>query len=64
MRYRIELVGMNGERVIIGSVKTETETIHDAIVKAKKMKAFLEQPLDIENPVLLLPGNWLKDEKH
>ena len=61
MRYRIELVGMNGERVTIGSVKTETKTIHEAIVKAKKMKAFLEAPYGIENPVLLLPGNWMKE---
>lgn len=61
MRYRIELVGMNGERVVIGSMKTETETIHDAVVKAKKMKAFLEAPCGIKNPVLLLPGKWMKE---
>ena len=59
MKYRVELVGEHGERILIGSSKSES--IDDVIAKANRMKNRLEALDHVDKPMLYVPGGWLSD---
>lgn len=59
MKYRVELRGKHGERIIIGSSRKEPESIHDAITKANLMKDIRETLAPVDKPMFYVPRGWL-----
>ena len=61
MKYRVELIGEHGERIIVGSAKKGSEDIHDVITKAERLKDMLEAPDRIDKPMIYVPRGWLAE---
>lgn len=58
MKYKIELKGEHGERIIVGTARN-AESIQEVIAKANRMKDVLEAPDRVDKPMLYVPGGWL-----
>lgn len=59
MKYRVELRGEHGEKIIIGSSKKESESFHDVIAKANRMKEKMEASDRVDKPIIYVPRGWL-----
>ena len=61
MKYSVELRGEHGERKLIGTTKKGSESIHDVIANANRMKDILKAPDRRDKPILYVPGGWLSE---
>ena len=63
MKYRVELRGEHGERIIIGSAKKGSEDLRDVIARAERMKDILEAPDRVDKPMIYVPRGWLAESE-
>ena len=58
MKYRVELRGEHGERIIVGTARN-AESIQEVVARANRMKDVLEAPDRVDKPMLYVPRGWL-----